>query len=207
MGINTTEIAELMTGSSATAIGIALLLIGILECFWGYRIFQVQVGIFGFLAGLSLGFSFFPPGHNGWVFPLIIGVLLGAMVCALAVRFFQVGVFVLVASLVFTLIYTSASVLTPFYFWIALIVSIIAGIIGLFLAKPMIIFSTSIAGADMIVRGLGILIGWATVDTSFLALLLTIALALVGIYLQFKMNRDRPLRKKKRSTIQKSPSA
>lgn len=197
MGINTLEITQLLGGSSALAIGVALLIIGMVECFWGYQLFRVQVGLLGFLSGLSLGFGFFPSDGTNWILPLIVGVLLGALLCGLALRFFPIGVFLFVAFLVFTVIYAGIYALVPFGFWIALIIAIIAGFVGVFLSKPIIIISTSFSGAGMVVNGGLLLLGWTYADVAALAFILTVVLTVAGLGAQFKYNKGKPFYPKK----------
>src|SRR5262249_24587563 len=73
--------------------------IGVLACFWGYRLVKLVLGVVGFAAAavavLAAGSSL-APGHSAVVLvcALIVGIL-GAILC---IWLFYVGIFVLGAT-------------------------------------------------------------------------------------------------------------
>ena len=75
----------------------AALAVGILACFWGYRIVKILLGIMGFAAGAAAGWelaSYLVPGHS--LIALVsagIGGILGAVLCVWLFFFgiFQIG--------------------------------------------------------------------------------------------------------------------
>jgi len=135
------------------ASGSLVLLFGLVNCFWGYRIFRVLIGFWGCLAGLygGLSVSQYYLGFTGlgkWIIAAMSGVLGIVLVSVL----YYVGVFLIGAVLgyvVMDLIALRLAV-SPHLVWFALALTA-GGALALVLQKPVIIFATSYIGAYTVV--------------------------------------------------------
>jgi hypothetical protein len=137
------ELADLYPWISAGAIAW-----GVLDCFFGYRIFKITLAVLGGLIGLgaahaaaaALGF-----GQVGEIVAMIAGALLGA---GLAFLLYLAAVFVAGFGFGATL---GMLLLANYHHMVALLTGIITGIIGGFLAvkaqRVLIILSTALLGS------------------------------------------------------------
>lgn len=131
-------------------------IIGVLQCLFGYRIFKVVLGLTGFFAGFVLAFSIL---QDGGILALVAG-LIGGMIGALLMSFFyRIGVFVVGAFLgsvfgIFGLAVTGAEDGLIFL----IVLSLISGLISLYVQKFMIILSTSFVGSWIAVAGVAFLL-------------------------------------------------
>jgi len=178
------------------------LLIGMIECFFGYRMLKIVLGVTGFIAGglLFVRLVHETMGHRP-VFALIAGLVGGAIGSGLMIGLFVFGVFILGAVLGFIVgeavsisIFGVANpmVVIPFI--------IVGGIATIIMYKNMIIISTSFIGAYLIVFSIGEFIGMSNTmfrfhqfngsrefgGQFFVILLLCILLGIAGIIVQYK---------------------
>ncbi len=129
--------------------------IGLLNCFFGYRIFKVMLGIYGFVLGASVGAlvaDSVAAGHALW---LVIGAVVGGVAgAALMVLLYLVGVFVVGAvagALLANLI--GAALGTHLPELVVLIVAAAVGIIAVALQRTAIILATAFSGGWGVVGG------------------------------------------------------
>lgn len=192
------------------------ILIGLVNCYFGYRLFIVTVGIVGFLIGASLGFLL-----GNWVgnlgVMLIAAAILGFIGGWLSISAYYAFIFVF-GAVGFALL---AAFISGLYSnSISIVMAIVAGLIGGFLAywlqRVIIIFATAAQGALSIVLAIASLIssGGPAAYRHMLyrllegdiprtggiwfysGLLLWLALFVSGMIIQFKrgkeMYRERP---------------
>lgn len=180
-------------------------LIGAIQCFFGYRIFKVILGLTGFLIGgavgglFGYGIALMEVGSTQF-FSTYVFALLGGLLGALAlVMYYFVGVFLIGAIL--------GGVLGTVFFAVAesnpepailLILAAIAGVIALILQKFMIIVSTGFGGAWSVVAGIAYFTTGAIDPTNmermfrsggsqlYAFLLCWLALGIVGVIVQYK---------------------
>ncbi len=137
---------------------------GILDCFFGYRIFRYTIAALGIicggLAGWLAGLHFIPDPH--WI-PVALAA--GAAVCGgiLAWTLFQFAL-ALVGSL------SGGFMVSSFFgredgfvYWILLCAAaLIAALLAIFLVRSMIVLTTAFTGAFRFVVGTGAVLGGAT---------------------------------------------
>lgn len=130
-------------------------LYGILQCFFGYRLIRIILGILGFAGGASLGFFYGQYMGDSMAVRLIMGILIGGFAAWLAMVIYIVGVFIVGA---FLGALVSSSVMQmlgiPVDQYIVLGSALFGGILTLIEQKPVLILATSLNGAGMIVYGL-----------------------------------------------------
>jgi hypothetical protein len=142
--------------SSVVAIlSVLLVLVGIANCFFGYRIFKVVLGIFGFIVGGTLAGAVGINASSGNEFVGFVAGIIGGVAGAVlfAVLYF-VGVILLGAGLAVMLTSTiGASPQVHLPPIVLIVVAIVGALLALVLQKLILILSTAFIGARMIVVG------------------------------------------------------
>jgi Domain of unknown function (DUF4203) len=177
-------------------------LVGVVECFLGYRMLKIVLGVTGFIAGglLFAGLVHETMGHRP-VFALIAGLVGGVIGGWMMIGLFVFGVFTLGAALglivgeavsISILGLANPMIVVPFV--------IVGGIAAVIMTKSMVIISTSFIGAYLIVFSIGMFIGMPNTIFRFhqfngprssggqfdVMLLFCIILGIAGIIVQYK---------------------
>jgi len=208
------ELLASLGGLSSLFRGVSLgigILIGLIQCFWGYRLFRVVLGIVGFLIGAALGWVLglsFIGEQWGAILGAILGGLIGAAL--LSVLYF-LGVFVMGGLLGAMLGATLLGVVGLDQIPVVLIVlGIIGGILAVIFQKAMIILSTAFSGSWSAVTGIAYFLGggyvWSGLDGGLRAmpwrtgvvLLAWLALGIIGSVIQFGTAPERHERRPRR---------
>lgn len=132
-------------------IGLALI-IGAVQCFAGYRIFKVVLGLTGFIVGGVMGAAGgYACSQNGLV-ALFAGLVGGCLGAALLTALYFLGVFLVGAFLggIVGAVLLAGSLPQPA---LLLIPAVIAGVLALVFQRFMIIVSTAFVGAWTVVTG------------------------------------------------------
>lgn len=139
------------------------IVLGLMSCFAGYRLFRVVLAIAGFFAGAALAgglfWTFFPQQPE---FVAVIVGLVGGIIGAVLLGFFYfAGVFVAGVALGVLL----GSIISVNLGWQRVLASIIlglsCGILALALQKLLIVIATAFIGAWSVLGGIALLMGWA----------------------------------------------
>ena len=168
------------------------LVLSVLLCFWGYRLFTCFAAGIGFVTGAFLGFLL--SGHyftdELWIIllsALILGLILGFLATRLILlsTFFVVLILVSVFScgLLVSFVPSLSNVMAGI---ISLILGIVAGVICIKLQKPIIILVTAFCGALGTVQILFQLLKFEQITIFYGAFL---SLAMIGSIVQFLSTR------------------
>ncbi len=130
--------------------------LGVVYCFFGYRIFKIILGILGFILGASvaaeIALGMFGRGQQ--IIVILAGLMGGVIGAVLMVALYFVGVFLLGAWLGSLLgVLLTGGGRGTLETIIVLVLAVAGGVIALVLQKWMIIISTSLSGAWGIVSG------------------------------------------------------
>jgi len=179
------------------ALMLAFLAFGVLQCFFGYRLFKVILGILGFFWGAALGAVV--GALTGPLFVLLFAIVGGVLGAVLFVLLFFVGIFVLGAGLglLVGMAISALGGVIPAVF-IALPLALVGGVLALIFQKLIIILATAFGGAWSVVSSVAaIALGaqafdWLkTPDTlgswSAAVPVAWIALAVVGVIVQYRV--------------------
>jgi hypothetical protein len=141
-------------------VAVGAIVLGLVQCFFGYRILKIILGITGFiLGGLIAGYLAFGLTQSQ-LFAIIAGVIGGLIGGGLAAGLYVVGVF-LIGALFGGMAASTLLALgggTP-QGWVVAILAIAAGILAVILQRPMLIVVTSFLGAWWAVTGIAALAG------------------------------------------------
>jgi hypothetical protein len=135
------------------AMALFSMIFGILDCFFGYRIFRVVLSILGFIVGASIGMSLAADGTQATqLIAALIGGLIGAVVMN---ALYFVGIVIagaLLGALLVNIFLAALGVEPNALFLI--IGAIVGGAVALVLNKFMIILSTGFSGAASVIYGI-----------------------------------------------------
>ena len=166
-------------------LGLALacftMIIGFLNCFFGYRLFKILIMLLGFIVGFTVGTILTESSIEGFG----IGVLTGALTYGL----YYFGVFLIGALAgLFLYIYYVIDFLESMPLAFLLVIG--GGILALVYQKLMITFSTSVTGAFSIILGIQLLfygLFFTALSPPFFILgLIGIFLTVIGFSYQYK---------------------
>ncbi len=188
-------------GSLALAAAFGVLM-GLTQCFFGYRLFKVFLGLSGFIVGAIL------LGNIGWVISeneglaLIAAVMGGVIGAGVSLFLYLVGIFIVGALMGGILGSTFlnhaadqvAGMADVTEIVILLLMVVLGGILALFFQKLIIVASTASTGAWSAINGLAYFVtgsvGLEVERQSEAAILITVcwlALAAVGLATQYKL--------------------
>jgi len=184
---------------------------GLLNCFFGYRIFRFMLALWGLILGAYAGATIAGNLTDGQLLWVIVGGVLGAIIGAVLMSLlYFVGVFIVGAAagaLLADAIGVAIGMDMPTL--VIIIVAVVVGIIALFLQRVVIILATAFTGAWAVVSGGLSLLGDTTVTPaellgeaagtaglvaglpSLVILIFWLVLALAGAVTQFAMTRER----------------
>ena len=177
--------------------------IGLLQCFLGYRVIHLILGLFGFLGGALAGMALAATATSEFAIVIFGGLLGGVGGAVLMVLLFYVGIFLLGMSAGSLIAFSIASeIAMQVHPAAVLLPGLATGILALIYQRPMIILITSYGGAAHVVNGilmlaLGMGVGQVARMTDYatprgaaawIALATWIALGTAGMVFQFKTN-------------------
>jgi hypothetical protein len=194
-----------------TAVGVVAILLGILACFAGYRVFRIVLPILGFIIGLGVGAELaarflgepYLESLTSWVVAIIVGLVFATI----AFLWWYVSVAITIAGLGYAMGYgaavgvdAGADAATT----IGIIVALIAAVVAIVLRIPtaIVIIMSAFWGASAIVGGALVLMGQidtadlrngsvdVVIGESTLLLVAWLALAVVGIVVQWTTRPD-----------------
>jgi hypothetical protein len=176
--------------------------IGIVDCFFGYRMLKLVLGVTGFIIGGLLCFRIVNQTmENHPVIAILAGLVGGTIGSSLMIVFFVFGLFILGAALGFLIGGAiSALILGSANPAISIPLAIVGGFVTISKHKSVIIISTSLIGAYLIVFSVGKFIGIPNTLFEFqqfnglreiggqfiVMLLICIFVGILGIFVQHK---------------------
>lgn len=194
-----------------TAVGIIAILIGIVACFAGYRVFRIVLPILGFIVGLGVGAqlaaAFLGEPYLESLTSWVVAILVGVAFATIAFLWWYVSVALTIAGLGYAIGYgvavglsSGATTATA----IGIIVAVLAAAVAVLLRIPtaIVIVMSAFWGSSAIVGGTLVLIGRLAVGDlrngsvdvvigeSSLFLVAWLVLAGVGIAVQWMTRRE-----------------
>lgn len=140
------------------AIAIVAILIGILMCVFGYRLFRVWLSVAGLLMGAYLGY-YLGGLLGGDVWPIVAAVVVGVLLAIVSYWLYKVGAVLVGALLGASLVLVVASNLgIDALWWPALIGAAVGALVAGLFIKEFIIVGSSLNGATMLTVGVYALI-------------------------------------------------
>ncbi len=163
-------------------ITIVTIIIGLITCFFGYKLNKTIIAIFGLIIGYNLGVTLLPNVITDQTTIYIISVIIAIAIGLISYKLYLVGIFLLCALAAYILcdnLQLAQNIKTI----VGLITGIIAGILGVKFTRPLVIISTSLAGATTFAENILNLLNY---QNNNLTIIISIIVAIIGIIYQFK---------------------
>jgi hypothetical protein len=188
------------------AVGVVAILIGILSCFLGYRVFRIVLPILGFIVGLGLGAqlaaAFFGEPYLSSLTSWVIAIVVGLAFATIAFIWWYVSVALTIAGLGYAIGYGVAigvGVGATTSTLVGIVVAVAAALAAVVLRIPIaiVIVMSAFWGASAILGGALLLMGRidvvdlrngsvdVVIGESTVLLLVWLALAVVGMAVQW----------------------
>lgn len=155
------------------------LIIGAVECFAGFKIMKAMMAIWGFFIGAMLGVVIGVVAEST-VLGVILVVVFGAILAILSFKLYIAGIFILTAFLTTIALYIMCENI-----FVALLLAIIVGILAIYLEKPVVIITTAISGAGIILSSAYMIMDLGLNGSPVVTVILWIPIALAGIAVQY----------------------
>lgn len=123
--------------------------IGLVSCFFGYKVFRFLLGLTGFIVGAAAGAAIADATGMGDVATILIALVAGLIAAGLAVFLFFLGLFLLGA-----FVFGSIGGLLFHSSGAAIVLGILGGIAAVLIQKLMIMISTAYGGASTVVSAI-----------------------------------------------------
>lgn len=140
-------------GDFSVSVSVISIILSIISCFYGYKLFKFFIKVYGFIAFALIGATVFGfIGLSGGAFT--IGVLIAGILGAfLGYKFYKFTLFVIVAVSAFAVI----NAIIPIWI-ISFMISMAIGSLSLFFVKPVICITTASSSAMFIASSIGAII-------------------------------------------------
>ncbi|MEA4890891.1 MAG: DUF4203 domain-containing protein [Clostridiaceae bacterium] len=191
------------------ALYLLTLVLGLVVCFWGYRLFRFWLILAGLQTGFFFGFWLGDRYLDNTVLVLVIAGLCAVLIAALAYTLLKLGAFICGAAVCALLAALVMQLFLPAPYWPVLAgAALIGGLLGLFSVKPFLILATAVNGAYLVADGVfNLLAGYpigsylATheeIRTEHLILLLVgiLLLTILGVLFQSRMDKRKSAKMK-----------
>lgn len=163
-------------------VNIITIVIALATCFFGYKLNKILIAIFGLIIGFNLGVTYLPNLLTDQTVIYIISAVIAIAIGIISYNLYLVGVFLLCALAAFILC-ENLNIEENVQIIISVFAGLIAGILGVKFTRPLMIISTSLAGASTFTESALILF---KIQNNTLTLIIFIIIALLGMCYQFK---------------------
>lgn len=149
----------MLPASYATPAAVIITLGGVLACFFGYRLFRLVLGVYGFVAGAMIATQMMGPSSSMWtlaVAAVVGGVVGGALMIAayfIGVGLVGAGLAALALNLGWRLVGGDPPT------WLLVVVAVLGALGALSVVRFVVILGTATAGAWTIIVGALALMG------------------------------------------------
>ena len=196
-------LSGISSGIQATImmIGCVITAIGLLQCFWGYKIFKIFIGINGFIFGYLVGGILYnivtdmfianstpvnaPVAPTNLLVSLLFGsfpisLIVGIIGVKLAFKIYKLGVFI---GTFIPMLFTSIVFITisPQLGMLVLLLSIIISTLAVLFTVPVIILSTTFSGSLFLSKGFALIL-----ENDGIGIVIGFLFFIIGFIVQFK---------------------
>lgn len=182
-------------------VGSAIALVfALLGCFFGYKLSKVFMSITGFILGVFIGQLVASELLHVEGFASVLCIILGgAIIAALALWIYRIGIFILCFAFAFSAAGALFSFEGDIQFFINIIAGLIVGVLAVKYMRPVIILTSAIvcgSSAAGLLPGVAEYMGITTLSSMNSSAALTLALCILGIAVQFLTTKN-PVKKHK----------
>lgn len=163
-------------------INVITVIIALVTCFFGYKLNKIIIAIFGLIIGFNLGVTYLPNLLEDQTIIYIISIILALITGMISYKLYLVGVFLLCALAAFILC-ENLNLEQNIQMIVSIIIGLVAGILGVKFTRPIMIISTSLAGASTFTESA---LNLFKIQNNTLSLIIFIIMIILGISYQFK---------------------
>ena len=138
-----TEYLNQITASSFSIFGMVFLGLALLNCFLGYRLKKLWIGMIGFLLGIAIGAGITSLFSENKTVILAAGLVVGILAALLSFRLYLIGVFFYAALSVYPLI---AGLIGKELWWeiaLSVIAAFLIGLLAVNFVRPVLIIASA----------------------------------------------------------------
>lgn len=185
----------LMNGKMMTEMLIAMIVVGLLLCLFGLKLVRVMTTLTGFVIGAVIGLAVVAAANLTGTAALAVVAAAAIILAVLACLLYRVGVFFWILSLSIGTAVALINVQNMIQVLIAFVVSIILAVLAVRYIEPIVIIATSLAGG--VEAGIAAAEFAGLTATPWIGYGIGIALAVVGMIVQFMMQSRKVGKKEK----------
>ncbi len=185
-------VAEELGNVQISTAGVTLV-IGVLNCFLGYRLLKAWVGLTGFTAGAVLAYSLVSRYTGNTLVQIGAIVAGGLLLGLLAFHIYRFGVFLMCTAIGTTAVSILLQPKDSLRFMICLGIGVLIGLLGMAFVKPMVILNTALGGGFSIAASVA---GLLKQEADLKILILGAVLASTGIGVQIAVSRNQDKKSK-----------
>ena len=167
-------------------VNIITIVISIITCFFGYKLNKTLIAILGLIIGFNLGVTYLPNLITDQQVTYIISAIIALITGMISYKLYLVGVFLL-CSLSAFILSGNLNLSENIQIIVSIVFGLIAGVLGVKFTKPIMIISTSLAGASTLIESSLTLFNF---QNNTLEIILFIIITILGIMYQFKQNDE-----------------
>ncbi|MEQ3215689.1 hypothetical protein AAA088_06515 [Hominifimenecus microfluidus] len=182
-----TEYLNQITASSFSIFGMVFLGLALLNCFLGYRLKKLWIGMIGFLLGIAIGAGITSLFSENKTVILAAGLVVGILAALLSFRLYLIGVFFYAALSVYPLI---AGLIGKELWWeiaLSVIAAFLIGLLAVNFVRPVLIIASAVGGGMQVSQ---IIMGWIAMENPWGLYGVAAGLALLGMLVQFRSSKE-----------------
>ena len=181
-------------------VGVATVVVGLLQCFFGFKLFKFWCGLIGFMVGATISVILFATGVFAESFFItVVGASLMLLLCitcaVIAYRAYLVGVFIYTAAAAFIVGFLGAGLITDSVnagLIAGAITGLAIGVIGVIFRRFWIIVTTSVTGGISVSASLMMI--WQSTDSPWGYLIAPVIITVGFIFQYFTVKDEAKLR-------------
>ena len=175
--------------NTLSIVGVFTLIFGVLQCFFGYKLFRFWCSFVGFMIGAIIGLiivliGYFTESNTAMIFGGILALALGILGAVVAFKAYSIGVFIYFFVSAYPIgffIVGSIANSAAAGFAAGVITGIIMGIIGFKYREFWIVLATSLSGG--VSTGIGVLLIMHSTN-GIIGIVISVVLLVAGIVIQ-----------------------
>ena len=182
-----TEYLNQITASSFSIFGMVFLGLALLNCFLGYRLKKLWIGMIGFLLGIAIGAGITSLFSENKTVILAAGLVVGILAALLSFRLYLIGVFFYAALSVYPLI---AGLIGKELWWeiaLSVIAAFLIGLLAVNFVRRVLIIASAVGGVMDVSQ---IIMGWIAMENPWGVYGVGAGLALLGMLVQFRSSKE-----------------
>ena len=189
--LNLTAEQQKLITEAGMGITVAILVVALLNCFFGLKLIRIWSGLIGFLIGFCAGAAIASQFVSSSAIVLAIGGAAGVIMAILGFWLFRVGVFIISWLLGVAIVFSFFPSADMVMLLVGAVVGLVLAVLSIKFLEPIIIFLTGIHGG---LTAAGYIVALISIPWSFAEYAIGAVLSILGIVVQFIMESHRKVK-------------